>query len=69
GTANYVSRHKTFTPDDKISSGEILPGKSWSVTFTEPGFYRLFDENYQWMDMTIFVIDSSKIQKTKTPLN
>lgn len=69
GTANYVSRHKTFTPDDKISSGEILPGKSWSVTFDEPGFYRLFDEDYQWMDMTIFVIDSSKIQKTKTPLN
>lgn len=69
GTANYVSRHKTFTPDDKISSGEILPGKSWSVTFDEPGFYRLFDEDYQWMDMTIFVIDSSKIQKTKTPRN
>lgn len=69
GTANYVSRHKTFTPDDKISSGEILPGRSWSVTFDEPGFYRLFDEDYQWMDMTIFVIDSSKIQKTKTPLN
>jgi plastocyanin len=69
GIANYVSRHKTFTPDNKISSGEILPGKSWSVTFDEPGFYRLFDEDYQWMDMTIFVIDSSKIQKTKTPLN
>ncbi|HXG74491.1 MAG TPA: hypothetical protein VNK44_06720 [Candidatus Nitrosotenuis sp.] len=69
GTANYVSRHKTFTPDGKISSGEIPPGKSWSVTFDEPGFYRLFDENYQWMDMTIFVIDSSKVQKTKTPLN
>ncbi|MEO9310046.1 MAG: hypothetical protein ABI337_07095 [Nitrososphaera sp.] len=69
GIANYVSRHKTFTPDNKISSGEILPGKSWSVTFDEPGFYRLFDEDYQWMDMTIFVIDSSKVQKTKTPLN
>ncbi|MFN3654376.1 MAG: hypothetical protein ACK4TO_03510 [Candidatus Nitrosotenuis sp.] len=69
GTANYVSRHKTFTPDGKISSDEILPGKSWSVTFDEPGFYRLFDKDYQWMDMTIFVIDSSKVQKTKTPLN
>lgn len=55
GTANYVSRHKTFTPDGKISSGDIQPGKSWSVTFDEPGFYRLFDENYQWMDTTIFV--------------
>jgi plastocyanin len=69
GTANYVSRHKTFTPDDKISSGDIQPGKSWSVTFDEPGFYRLFDEDYQWMDLTVFVFDVSKIPKTKTPLN
>jgi plastocyanin len=71
GTANYVSKHKTFTPDDKISSGEILPGESWSVTFNEPGFYRLFDENYQWMDVTIFVIDELKRQSIKSnkPLN
>jgi plastocyanin len=71
GTTNYVSKHKTFTPDDKISSGEILPGESWSVTFNEPGFYRLFDENYQWMDVTIFVIDESKRQSIKSnkPLN
>ncbi len=71
GTANYVSRHKTFTPDDKISSGEILPGKSWSVTFDEPGFYRLFDEDYQWMDMTIFVFDlsSKQVIKSNKPLN
>ncbi|MEW6044381.1 MAG: hypothetical protein AB1608_08970 [Thermoproteota archaeon] len=71
GTANYVSRHKTFTPDGKISSGEILPGKSWSVTFKEPGFYRLFDEDYQWMDITVFVFDLSSRQSIKsyTPLN
>jgi plastocyanin len=62
GTANYVSRHKTFTPDGKISSGEIQSGKSWSVTFDEPGFYRLFDENYQWMDTTIFVTTKTSSQ-------
>jgi plastocyanin len=69
GTANYVSRHKTFTADGKISSGEITPGKSWSTTYNEPGFYRLFDEKYQWMDITVFVFDTSKIPITKTPLN
>jgi plastocyanin len=71
GTTNYVSRHKTFNADGKISSGEILPGKSWSVTFNEPGFYRLFDENYQWMDITAFVFDTSNRQQIKSnkPLN
>jgi plastocyanin len=71
GTTNYVSRHKTFNADGKISSGEILPGKSWSVTFNEPGFYRLFDENYQWMDITAFVFDTSNKQQIKSnkPLN
>jgi plastocyanin len=71
GTANTASRHKTFNPDDKFSSGEILPGKSWSVTFDEPGFYRLYDENYQWMDITVFVFDAPSSQQIKSnkPLN
>jgi plastocyanin len=72
GTANYVSRHKTFTPDGKISSGEIEPGKSWSVTYDKIGFYRLFDENYQWMDVTIFVTtptSSQVIGSTIKPTN
>ncbi len=72
GTANYVSRHKTFTPDDKISSGDIQPGKSWDVMFDKPGFYRLFDENYQWMDTTIFVTsetDSLSLGTNITPKN
>jgi plastocyanin len=71
GTANYVSRHKTFTEDGKISSGEIQPGKSWSVTFNEPGFFRLFDENYQWMDTTVFVsyATSSQTLGNAKPIN
>jgi hypothetical protein len=71
GTANTASSHKTFDADDKISSGEILPGKSWSVIFEEPGFYRLFDEDYQWMDITVFVFDipSSQQIKSNKPLN
>jgi len=59
GIAHTVSRHKVFTEDGKISSGDILPGKSWSVTFKEPGFYRIFDDKYQWMDTTIFVTQDS----------
>ncbi len=71
GTANYASRHKTFNEDGRFSSGEILPGRSWSVTFDEQGFYRLFDENYQWMDITAFVFDTSaqKPIKSNKPLN
>ncbi len=72
GSANYVSRHKTFNADGKFSSGEILPGKSWSVSFDEQGFYRLFDENYQWMDITAFVFDEPSqkpIKKSPKPLN
>ncbi|WP_100182880.1 cupredoxin domain-containing protein [Candidatus Nitrosotenuis aquarius] len=69
GTANYNSHKKTFTADGKISSGAIAPGKSWSVTFDDQGFFRLFDEDYQHIDLTVFVFDTSKIPKTKTPLN
>lgn len=69
GVASSRAHKKSFVADDKISSGVIMPGKSWNVKFDEPGFFRLFDENYQWMDVTIFVIDTSKISKTKTPLN
>ena len=49
----------SFAADGKISSGDIQPGQSWSVSFKEPGFYRIFDEKYQWMDTTIFVIPNT----------
>jgi len=65
GTSNNYNKtlKQAFTADGRISSGDIQPGKSWSVTFKEPGFYRVFDEKYQWMDATIFVgsDSSSKI--------
>lgn len=61
----------SFIPDNKISSGAIAPGKSWSVTFDETGFFRLYDEKYQQVNITIFVFDESKIVKfgQNKPLN
>ena len=59
GMTNTVSHRKTFTADGKLSSGNIQPGESWSATFNEPGFYRIFDEKYQWMDTTIYVSQDS----------
>lgn len=69
GIAQSSSRKTIFIPDGKISSGDIPPGGSWSVTFDQEGFFRLFDKKYLWIDATIFVIDSSKITSTKKALN
>lgn len=69
GTANYNSHKKTFTPDGKITSDDIEPGKSWSVTFEEQGFFRIYSEKSQHIDITIFVFDTSKLPKTKVPYN
>lgn len=70
GTSDNYSKQRfknSFTADGKVSSGDIQPGKSWSTTIREPGFYRIFDENYQWMDVTIFVMpdSNSKVIGTK----
>jgi plastocyanin/citrate lyase gamma subunit len=54
GTENYNDRHNQFTPDGKISTGEILPGKSVNITFDKAGFYRLYDPNYQWMKIVAY---------------
>ena len=55
GKENYGDRYNQFTPDNRISTEEILPGKSIRITFDEPGFYRLYDPNYQWMKIVAYV--------------
>ncbi len=55
GKENYYDRYNQFTADGRISSGEILPGKSISVTLDEKGFYRLYDPNFQWMKIVAYV--------------
>jgi len=54
GKENY-DRHNQYTADGRISTGEILPGKSITITFDDAGFYRLYDPNYQWMNIIAYV--------------
>ena len=55
GKENYGDRYNQFTADGRISTGEILPGKSINITLDEAGFYRLYDPNYQWMKIVAYV--------------
>lgn len=60
--------------DGKIASGDILPGKSWSVTINDIGFLALFDKDYPYMTMDVVVfpdIESDVLRRTSStnPLN
>lgn len=59
GKENYGSRYDKYTADGRISTGEILPGKSTSITFSDAGFYRLYDPDYQWMGIVAYVFPNS----------
>ncbi|MDH5657818.1 MAG: hypothetical protein OEY17_00510 [Nitrosopumilus sp.] len=59
GTENYGDRYNRYTSDGRISSGEILPGRSISITLDNAGFYRLYDPNYQWMGIIAYVFPDS----------
>ncbi len=60
-THNLVSgkenndRYIPFTPDGKISTGEIAIGGSVKITFDDAGFYRLYDPDYPWMRIVAYV--------------
>jgi plastocyanin len=55
GKRDTESRAGIYTSDGRIASGDIQPGKSWSVTINEIGFYALFDEDYPWMTIDVVV--------------
>jgi len=55
GSENYNDRNIPFTPDGRISTGEIVPGESTSITFDDKGFYRLYDPDYTWMRIVAYV--------------
>ena len=48
-------RYVPFTPDDRISTGDIAPGESVDITFDDMGFYRLYDPDYTWMKIVAYV--------------
>jgi len=48
-----------FIIDNRIDTGIILPGKSFSITFNDLGFYRLIDPDYGWMGITAYVFPDS----------
>jgi len=55
GKENYNDRHNPFTPDGRISTGDLTPGESASITFNDAGFYRLYDPDYTWMKIVAYV--------------
>ena len=55
GKENYNSRNDPFTADGRISTGEILPGSSVEIKFSDAGFYRLYDPDYTWMRIVAYV--------------
>jgi plastocyanin len=52
-------RYIQYTADGRISTGELLPGESTTITFDDLGFYRLYDPDYQWMGIVAYVFPSS----------
>jgi plastocyanin len=54
GKENYGDRHNPFTPDGRISTGEISSGETIEITFDEMGFYRLYDPTYPWMKIVAY---------------
>jgi len=52
-------RYIPFTPDGRISTGDIAPGESVDITFDDMGFYRLYDPDYTWMKIVAYVFPST----------
>ena len=52
-------RYITFTPDGRISTGEIAAGGSAKITFDSAGFYRLYDPDYPWMKIVAYVFPTT----------
>jgi len=49
GKENYGDRYNPFTPDGRISTGDIAPGESTIITFDGLGIYKLYEPDYIWM--------------------
>ena len=60
--ASYTKNNCDFTIDGRLNSGIIAPGKSWTATFDEMGFYRLIDTDYPWMNLVVYNFPQSDNQ-------
>lgn len=60
GKENYGDRRNPFTPDGRISTGPIESKNSTTITFNDPGFYRLYDPDYPWMKIVAYVFPNSE---------
>jgi len=58
GIEHTRDRNVPFEPDGRISTGEIAPGESISITFDDSGFYRLYDPDYTWMTIIAYVFSN-----------
>ena len=58
GKENYGDHNNPITPDGKISTGSIPPGDSTSIVFDEERLLILYDPDFPWLKITIFVFDS-----------
>jgi len=52
-------RYIPFTADGRISTGDVAPGESVTITFDDAGFYRLYDPDYPWMRIIAYVFPGS----------
>jgi len=58
GIEHTRDRNVPFEADGRISTGEIAPGESVSITFDDSGFYRLYDPDYTWMTIIAYVFSN-----------
>lgn len=48
-------RYEQYIADGRISTGVILSNQSVDITLNDVGFYRLYDPDYPWIDITAYV--------------
>jgi len=59
GKENYGDRHNPFDPDGRISTGDIAPRNSTNIKFDDAGIYRLYDPDYPWLKIVVYVFPNS----------
>lgn len=55
GRFGWMGGDKFGEPDGYFDSGRILPGESWSHTFSEEGLFDYFCVIHPWMEGVVFV--------------